>query len=139
MSKPKSRKFRRPGYWFAIHADWFDSAAFRDLSPAARCLLMEFLHLHRPGRNGQLSISVQNAMERVGCSKGTAQHAFRELAEHGFIKLKEGERWQERKAREFALTIEPVNGHEPTDEWRDWRQEKPVEQLPRKRPLRKAA
>lgn len=139
MSKNRPRKFRRPGYWFPVWADWFDSPAFRDLSPAARCLLMEFLHIYRPGRNGQLAISVQSAMDRVGCSKGTAQQAFRELAEHGFIKLREGERWQERKAREFALTIEPVNGHEPTDDWQRWDPDKPAESLPRKRPPRKAA
>lgn len=139
MSRPKSPKLRRPGYYFKVWAAWFESPAFRNLSPAARCLLMEFLSIYRPGRNGQLSISVQGAMDRVGCSKGTAQKAFRELAEHGFIKLKEGERWQERRAREFALTIESVNGHEPTDDWRDWQHQKPVEQLPRKRRPRKGA
>jgi len=139
MAKTKPRKFRRPGYWFPVYEEWFDSPAYRDLSPVARCLLMEFLLIYRPGRNGHLSISVQNAMARLGCAKQTAQDAFRELAEHGFIKLREGERWQERKAREFALTIESVNGHEPTDDWRDWEPEKLVESLPRKRPQRRAA
>lgn len=92
MAKAKPRKFRRPGYWFSVYEEWFGSPAYRDLSPGGRCLLMEFLLIYRPSRNGQLSISIQNAMERLGCAKQTAQGAFRELAEHGFIKLREGER-----------------------------------------------
>lgn len=140
MSSNKPLKLKRPGYWFAVWDEWFESPAYRDLSMPARCLLLEFQHIFRPTRNGQLSISVQQAMERLGCAKQTAQDAFRELTEHGFIKLKEHERWQERMAREWILTFERLNNHEPTDDWKEWKPGEPVFTLPRKRTQpRKAA
>jgi|SRR5690554_437499 len=140
MATNKQKRSKRRGYWFSIWDEWFESPAYRDLSLPARCLLLEFQHIYRPSRNGRLSISVENAMERLGCAKKTAQRAFRELAEHGFIKLKEGERWQERKAREWALTIEQLNGHEPTDDWKHWNPGHPVFTVPQKQsPPRRAA
>ncbi|MGO1461776.1 MAG: hypothetical protein ACTHYN_05895 [Marinobacter sp.] len=140
MSNTKPLGVKRKGYWFKVWSEWFESAAYRDLSMPARCLLLEFHSIYRPQRNGQLSISVQNAMERLGCAKQTAQDAFRELTEHGFIRLTNDELWQERKAREWSLTIERVNNHEPTDDWKRWKPGRPVFTLPRKRSqLRKAA
>ena len=137
MSSNKPLKLKRKGYWFATWDEWFESPAYRDLSMPARCLLQEFQHIYRPTRNGQLSISVQKAMKRLGCAKQTAQQAFRELSEHGFIKLRHGERWQERKAREWILTIERLNNHEPTDDWKHWKPGEPVNVLPRKNPKQK--
>lgn len=128
------------GYYFHVWGEWFDSPAYRDLSLPARCLLMEFLAIYTPTRNGRLSISVQRAMDRLGCAKQTAQEAFRELTEHGFIKLNHGEMWQERKAREWILTFEPLNNKEPSDKWQEWKPGQPIFTLPRKRTQpRKAA
>ncbi|MBU2955074.1 hypothetical protein [Marinobacter sp. F3R08] len=140
MSKDKPFRVKRKPPYFEVYGEWFDSPAYRDLSLPARCLLLEFQHIYRPGRNGRLSISVQRAMERLGCAKQTAQDAFRELTEHGFIKLNHGELWQERKAREWILTFEPINNKEPSDKWQEWKPGEPVFKLPRKQTQpRKAA
>ncbi|MBT2988023.1 MAG: hypothetical protein KME65_03575 [Candidatus Thiodiazotropha sp. (ex Ctena orbiculata)] len=97
------------------------SPAYRDLKPAARCLIEEFQRLYRPGRNGRISISTKNAARLLNVTEPTAIKAFHEVEEHGFIRLSEGHSWMERKAREWRLTFEPGNNNqEPTDEWREW-------------------
>lgn len=140
MGKPKAQPpVKRKGYFFKVWAEWFDSPAYRDLSMPARCLLLEFHFIYRPSRNGSLSISIQTAMERLGCAKQTAQNAFRELAAHGFIKLRKGELWQERKAREWSLTIERVGLSEPADDWAHWEPGKIIQSLPRRQSSKRAA
>jgi len=130
--KPPENQIKRPGGFFPVCREWFNSEAFRDLSPTARCLLFEFQNVHQPGRNGYLSISVSNAAERLGVDPKTARKPFHELAEHGFIALMRGEYWQERKAREWRLTFYACHGKEPTDEWRFWKPGQPVVRLPKK-------
>jgi len=108
------------------------SPAYRDLKPAARCLLTEFQRISRPWRNGQLSISVVNAARLIRVNKDTAGKYFRSLAEHGFIVLTRGAYWQERLAREWRLTFEKCNGREPTNDWMRWKPGQPVVTLPKK-------
>lgn len=97
-----------------------ESAAYLDLKPPARALLIEFLRIHRPNRNGRLSISTRDAMARTNVSEPTAIKAFEELATHGFIRLKNHENWMERKAREWELTMLQVNNREPRNDWMYW-------------------
>lgn len=118
MAKPP--KPRRAGSYIQKHEEWLSSPAYRDLSCAARCLLDEFLRVYRPGRNGTLSISQRNAASLLGVHKNTATKAFRELDDHGFLVLTQGQYWQEGKAREWHLTIEVHEGREPTDNWKHW-------------------
>ena len=114
------------------------SPAYRDLKPVSRCLLEEFQRIYRPGRNSQLSISVMRASELLNVHKDTAGKAFYELAEHGFIVLKKGAYWRERLAREWALTFEPLNNREPTDDWLKWAKGKPVVKLSMKQRYKKS-
>lgn len=93
---------------------------------------MELQNLHFNGRNGYLSLSVENAAKRLNVTQKTARAPFHELAEHGFIDLTKGCFWQERLAREFRLTFYGCNRREPTDEWRAWEPGKPVLQIPKK-------
>ena len=65
-------------------------------------------------------------MKLLRVSEKTAQNAFYELIEHGFIVLTKGEIYVQRKAREWRLTIEPCNEREPTDDWRQWEPGKAV-------------
>jgi DNA-binding transcriptional MocR family regulator len=117
----KSKAYRRSGGYVQKWEEILSSPAYRDLKPVARCLIEEFQRLYRPGRNGQLSISTKNASRLLNVTEPTAIKAFKEVEAHGFIKLSEGHRWTERKAREWRLTFEPGNNNqEPTDEWRDW-------------------
>jgi hypothetical protein len=105
-----------------LHDSLLNSAAYLDLKPPARALLIEFLRIHRPSRNGRLSISTRDAMARINVSEPTAIKAFEELATHGFIRLKNHENWMERKAREWELTMLQVNNHEPRNNWMQWEQ-----------------
>jgi hypothetical protein len=137
--KPPENKIKRPGGFYPVCREWFNSESFRDLSLKARCLLHEFQNVHQPGRNGYLSISVLNAAKRLGVDPKTARKPFHELAEHGFITLTKGEYWQERKAREWRLTFYGCNGKEATDEWRFWGPGEPVVRVPKKVPAIKKA
>lgn len=121
MSRKNHTRFLRKGGYITKHEEWLRSPAYQDLHCVARCLLDEFLRIYRPDRNGRLSISVASAAKLLRVNKDTAARAFHELAEHGFIRLKGVELWQERRAREWCLTIMENNGRNPSDEWRDWR------------------
>lgn len=110
-----------------------ESPAYLDLHCHARCLLTEFQRIYRPGRNGYLSISVANAAKRLRIHRDTATKVFYELVEHGFLILRQGELWQERKAREWILTMYPYESREPTDDWRNWEKDSPVRIVHRKR------
>ena len=69
------------------HYEWMlASSAYRSLSCYARCLLVELYRRYNGGNNGEISMSVREAAELLGCNKDTALKAFRELEERGFIK-----------------------------------------------------
>ena len=116
--------------YIKLEADWFESPAFRDLTMTARCLLIEFLNVYRPGRNGELSISTRKASARLSVSENTAIKAYRALSEHGFLILTNHENWIQGKAREFELTIRPVGIRVAKDSWRKWEPGKAVFELP---------
>jgi len=121
----KAKQHKRPNGYIHKWEQILSSPAYRDLKPAARCLLEEFQRIYRPGRNGKLSISTKRAAELINISEPTASKAFYELVEHGFLVLTEGHLWQERRAREWRLTFElGANNREPTDEWMDWKPKK---------------
>ena len=117
----KLQGYRRKGSYIRRFECILESPAYRDLKPVARCLLEEFQRIYRPTRQGALSISVVNAQQLLGVSKRTAQNAFHDLESHGFIKLTKGHLWQQRMAREWALTFEKqATGKQPTDDWQNW-------------------
>ena len=124
-------------HYLKLNDSLIESSAYRDLSTAARALLIEFARIYRPTRNGGLSISTRKAIEWLGISKNTADKVFYELAAHGFIKLKSNESWQERKAREWAVTWEPLHQKEPTNEWMQWVEGADLCPLPKKSRPRK--
>ena len=124
--KPRiSNQFKRPGRYVIRHSQWIESDAYRTLSLTARCLLEEFQFVYLPRRNGRIRLPVSTAAERLAVCENTARRAFDELLERGFITITEEADWINGQAREFRLTIEPCNGREPTDEWRNWTPETP--------------
>ena len=133
MVKPISKQYKRKGSYIRKWAEWMESPAYRDLRPPARCLLDEFQLIYRPGRNGHLSIGTRRAAKLLCVSENTTKNAFYELVEHGFLALSKGEIFTQRMAREWRLTIEPCNNHEPTDDWRRWEHGKPVAIIKKKR------
>lgn len=130
---PKEKNYKRRGGFILQYKVFLESAAYRDLRPPARCLLEEFQLIFLPSRNGQLSICTRTASERLNVSEPTAIKAFKDLVSHGFIILKNHHIWTQRKAREWALTFEPVDGREPTDEWKVWDPDKPYPVAGRKK------
>ncbi len=123
----KRKSPMRKGFHVRIYEEILSSPSYRALRPTPRALLIEFQRIYRPGRNGQLSISVKNAMQLLNVSKQTAEDAFHVLEEHGFIELTQGHLWQNGQAREWKLTIEQDRiGQEPTDDWKLWEPGKPV-------------
>ncbi len=108
------------------------SPAYRDLSVHARCLLDELLLCFNGYNNGSIFIEIRQAAKLIKCSKNTISKIFYELTEHGFIKLSEGSRWQQRKAREWWITcVYQPDGREPTNDWLRWKPDQPVFSTPR--------
>lgn len=117
MAKPNNFK---GSYTLYVPENLVLSPAYRDLSTQARSLLIEFIRIYRPSRNGHLSISTRQAIEWLNISKETANKVFYELASHGFIKLAGLESWTQGKARTWYLTCREANNREATNEWMHW-------------------
>ena len=119
-----TKKYRQKGYEARLHEDVMNSPAWLDLRPTPRVLLLEFLLIYRPSRNGKLSISEKAAINRLNVSPKLAARAFYELSEHGFIKISKYQDWMNGQAREWSLTFKPVNSREPTNEYMQWKKGK---------------
>jgi len=59
--------------------------AYLSLSCQARAVLIEIARGHDGINNGRLGLSIRRASERCNIARGTAQRAFAELQERGFI------------------------------------------------------
>ena len=101
------------------------SAAWRSLSGAAVKVWFELHSRFHGGNNGKLTLSLNEATHALGIGKGTAQRAFQELAEKGFIALEVQGSWYHRKASEWRLTTKPMQTVKgkvaATNDWRNWR------------------
>jgi len=111
---------RRKEYFVALPESILISHAYLNLKPPPRALLVELLRIYRPSRNGRLTIDTATAQELIQSSEKVTDRAFYELSEHGFIKLIKHHSWTTKKGREWAITFNPVNGHEPTNEFLKW-------------------
>ena len=138
-----ARKKDHQEHHVRLYDSLLNSPAYLDLKPPARALLVEFLRIHRPSLNGNLSISTRDATVRLNVTEPVASKAFVELASHGFIRLKHHELWQERKARKWELTMLPVNNREPRNDWMQWSEGMNLCPLPTKhkksRPMKSGA
>lgn len=124
LGKPKPK-----GRFIKIESRWFESPAFRDLCPLSRCLLIEFVSIYRPGRNGELVLSTRQAAKRIGVAENTIINAFHDLVEHGFLILTSHQKWMQGMAREFELTVRGIDVRAPKDSWKEWKPGKPVATL----------
>lgn len=110
------------GQYVQLPNELIESDAYRSLPSGARCLLIEFMRIVFPDRNGKIGMSHDRAATLVNCTKKTAGKYIEMLLQRGFLKLVKGELWQERKAREYALTAASRQGRSPTYEYLDWRE-----------------
>lgn len=110
--------FDKRGGVVVCRRDIFISPAWLALSPVAT-KLMALMQIH--WRNGKaVDYGVREAMDKIGCAKGTARRAFEELQEAGFIEMVDESMFSSRtqsKARTWRLTWMPFNGLLPTNDW----------------------
>ena len=107
-------------YFVRLPETILKSPAYRDLKPPARALLIEFMRIYRPSRNGRLTIDTATAQTLIKSSEKVTDRAFYELSEHGFIKLIKHHSWTTKKGREWAITLLSVNEHEATNDYLRW-------------------
>ena len=104
MPSPANRRLARPHA--RIQAHWRELPAWRVLSCAARCLLVEMLLDFRPGRNGRLQWSVRRAASALGVGKQSAVTALAELEKAGWITVQRlGALGGGNAPTEYALTM----------------------------------
>lgn len=132
MAKKRSRCSDQGRYLVRCY-NMLKSDAYRDLNPAARCLLEELQIAYNGSNNGELSISTHNAKLLLKVSEPTGMNAFWDLYEHGFIDLMMPHLWKQHKAREWRLTFESYRGREPSNDWMMWKPNEPVKRRPVKK------
>lgn len=121
----KSKKSFEPHVRLYRHE--LDCAAYRDLSPDARALLVEFRALF-DGRENLVFMGVREMIRRLGVGDHRrARKARDELVSHGFIRLvSEGAfKRKARHASEYVLTNEPLDdrpGSVAPKDFMRWRQ-----------------
>jgi AraC-like DNA-binding protein len=101
------------------------SDAWRSLSGPAVKIWVEVRSRFNGRNNGDLSLSLDQAAQRLGVSKSTAARAFKELQNKGFIKMSRQGNWHGRQATTWAVTDRTWNGHIATHDWKHWRPPKP--------------
>lgn len=124
------RKGKRPedGQYVLLPYAIIQSPAWRSLSGAAIKVWLELHTRFNGGNNGKLFLSMNEAARNLGIGKQTAQRAFAELQEKGFLVLERPGNWYGRQAHEWRLTTKPMRrpgGKEvASNDWRNWRPEK---------------
>jgi DNA-binding transcriptional MocR family regulator len=107
-----------------IYSTWVELAAWRAISIAARCLLVEMLTRYRPGDNGRLEWSVRDVAEVLGVSKSTASTALIELETTGWIEVtRAGSFSRKGRASLYALAMftNDVTAEPATRTFERWR------------------
>lgn len=117
----KGKRNDRDGQYLTLPYAQLKSEAWRSLSGAAVKVLLELHTRFNGGNNGNVRLSLNEAVKALGISKGTAQRAFIELQEKGFIALHSPGSWYHRKAHQWRLTtkrMQTTKGVEvATNDW----------------------
>ncbi|MCZ6591643.1 MAG: hypothetical protein O7B98_10970 [Alphaproteobacteria bacterium] len=109
-----------------IYRWMFDCPAYRSLNVYERCLLVELGRRYNGTNNGEISMSVREAANRLGCSINPAAKAFRGLEGRGFIRthVKGAFNVKQRHATTWILTEYEYAGKKPTKDFMKWSTEK---------------
>lgn len=102
--------------------------AYRSLSPVGRALLVEFRALY-DGKENRVYMSIREIMRRLNIGQRQAQRARDELIDRGFIRVLTPGTFNRkcRHATEYALTHEPLDGHDrPPKDFMRWSQKNTV-------------
>ncbi|UWQ90845.1 helix-turn-helix domain-containing protein [Rhodobacteraceae bacterium M382] len=121
----KGKRRDAEGQYVTLPYAQLKSEAWRSLSGAAVKVWLELHTRFNGGNNGNVRLSMNEAVKALGISKGTAQRAFVELEEKGFVALHNPGNWYNRRAHEWRLTtkrMQTAKGAEvATNDWRHWR------------------
>lgn len=114
------------GHCVVLQSEMVKSDAFRSLNGSSVRLLLELMTRYFGRNNGDLSLSLDEAVDRLGMGKSTASAAYRELQEKGLLaKTREG-CFYRGHATTWRLTFREDEKHAaPTHEWRKWISSKP--------------
>jgi hypothetical protein len=123
MTRKQNKKGRstKGGQFIAIPYLMARSDAWRSLTPRSIKVYLELRTRYHGGNNGQLTLSLQEAATLLEMGKSTVQQAFNELVEKGFIVRVKAGHWYGRKAAEWAVTNERLDGYPATNAWQRWR------------------
>ena len=123
----KGRKGKRPeeGQYAPLPYALLKSPAWRALSGPAIKVLLELHTRYNGGNNGKLFLSLNEAAETLGIGKATAQRAFDELQDKGFLVLTKQGNWYGRQANEWRITTKPESGKPQSTASNDWRSWQP--------------
>ena len=97
------------------------SEAWRSLSGPAAKVWLEVRCRFYGSNNGKLFLSLDEAARLLHMGKTTAQRAFAELQEKGFLVMTRQGDWYGRKATLWRVTDRSCDGHPATHDWKHWR------------------
>ena len=125
----RTRRGKSEDQFFALCYAIARSPAFRSLSGAALKVFLEVRTRFNGGNNGELSLSLDEAARLLGIGKGTAQRAFAELQEKGFLRMTRKGQWYGRRATTWRTTDKGCNREPPTNDWKRWQPPRAVPDL----------
>jgi hypothetical protein len=128
MSRRRRYRNRRGNpeeQYFGLSYQMARSPAFRLLSGSALKVFVEVRTRFHGGNNGDLSLSLDEAVRLLGIGKGTAQRAFAELEEKGFLRKMRRGQWVGRLATTWRTTDKSFKGDLPTNDWKAWQPQRP--------------
>lgn len=106
--------------YFPISYPMAHSAAWRSLGGSAIKVYVELRTRFNGGNNGKIHLSMDECSRLLGMSKSTAKNALVELAEKGFITITKPGFWFGRQATLYSVTDKSLDGHPPTNAWKQW-------------------
>lgn len=147
MARRRKKNFGNPlGKYARLPLIVIDTPAWRALSLSAQALfpwlIMEFKGAEF-NNNGQISLSVRQAAERMGVARDTAAKAFRDLQAKGFIVVKRGASLGVEghgKCPEYEITFIATLHKEASKLYLDWSEDEefPIFAHPVKNPTGKS-
>ncbi len=122
MAKHKSNQeyYKYPQGIIGFPRQVLRSEAYKDLAPRARALMFELQDVWRPSEPC-VHFSVRRAAQKLNVTANTANKAFFDLVEHGFIECVDEYDWYNGKARVWRLTWLTNNKSEPKNNYMEWR------------------
>ena len=83
----------------------YDCAAYRDLDTVARTLYAAIRRRYNGSNNGTIALGCRDAADELNVAPRTVSRAFRDLEEHGFVRVGADSTFdQKRLSREWLLT-----------------------------------